>query len=304
MFKRILHFFFGNLLFKIFAVVLAASIWLLAVLIRPQTESFVIPIAYSDLPNDLVITKYNTNKIIVTLHGRGSDFIKLQFHKPLYQLNLSMAKQGLNRIKLTPDELITTTPVLLKSVSPEYAEFVSEELERKIVSVIVPYRHDAQKGRYITDIEVQDTVILSGPAEQMQFLRQVMTESLFINDITKPEAVCKIKVVLPDTAFFQAIPESVNILTHIEKETTKTFSNIKVYIVSSQKDVTVKPKTADITVRGAVSRVQALQDSEIIIKINPSGLTAGENNIPAEIILPKNIFLVNCDPKLFNIKVE
>lgn len=304
MFKRILHFFFGNLLFKIFAIVLAVSIWLLAVLIRPQTESFVIPIAYSDLPNDLVITKYNTNKIVVTLHGRGSDFIKLQFHKPVYQLNLSMAKQGLNRIKLTPDELITTTPVLLKSVSPEYAEFITEELERKIVSVIVPHRHDAQKGRYITDIEVQDTVILSGPVEQMQFLRQVMTESLFITDITKSQMVRKLKVVLPDTAFFQATPESVNILTFIEKETTKTFPGVKVNVVSSQKDVTVKPKTADITVRGAISQVQAIQDSEIIVKINLSGLNTGENNIPAEIILPKNIFLVICEPKLFSVKIE
>ncbi len=304
MFKRILHFFFGNLLFKIFAIILAISIWLLAVLVRPQTESFIIPIAYSDLPNDLVITKYNTNKIIITLHGRGSDFIKLQFHKPVYQLNLSMAKQGLNRIKLTPDELITTTPVLLKSVSPEYAEFVAEELERKIVSIIAPYRHDVQKGRYITNIEVQDTVVLSGPAEQMQFLKQVTTESLFITDIAKSQMVRKLKVVLPDTAFFQATPESVNVLANIEKETTKTFSGIKVNILLSQKDVTVKPKTADITVRGAVNQMQAIQDSEIILKINPSGLTAGENNIPAEIILPKNIFLVICEPKMFNVKIK
>jgi hypothetical protein len=304
-FRRILHFLFGNLLFKIFAIVLALSIWVLAVLLRPQTANFVVPIEFAHLPNDLVITKFNTNKINVAFHGRGSDFIKLLFHKPIYQLNLAMAKPGPNRIKFAPDELVIAAPVLLKSITPEYSELTIEELEREKVAVNVPHRIEVQKGTYIVNVAVQDTVTLSGPASEMQFIKQVTTESLFVSDFSKPQFSRKLKVNVPDTTYFQAVPESVNVIASLEKETTKIFSDIKVNIaVSAQKEAVVNPKTAQITVRGAISLIQSLQASDITLKINTLQLQPSEYKMPAEIILPKNTFLVRCDPQLFEVKIR
>jgi len=271
---------------------------------RPQTQSFVVPIVYTNLPKDLVVTKYNTKKVSVTLSGRGSNFIQLQIRKPIYQLNISTVKPGLNRIKLVPDELVVSTPVLLKSVSPEYAEITTEELERKIVTVIVPHRLEVQKGRYITDIKINDTIILAGPLNQMRFINEVMTESLRINDLSNAEIMQQLKIVVPDTLLFKAFPESATVVISTEKETTRTFSNIKVMLTASEKQVTIKPKVANITVRGPVSQVRILEDSDVILKIDVSKLTAGEYNVPAEIVLPKNIYLISCEPQLFNVRLE
>ena len=305
MIRRILRIFFGNIPFKIFAIVLALSVWILAVLIRPQTVNITVPIKLTNLPQDLVVTKINTDKVNVILQGHGTDFVKFLLRPPLYNLDLALAKPGTYRVKFAPDELAVSAPVLLKSINPEYSEVTIERLDSKPVTILIPRRIEPHKGIYITNVTTQDMVILSGPESEMQFIKEITTESLFVSDYSALQTSRKLRVVLPDTKYYQVKPDSITVIASIEKEATKILAEIPVNIIpSAQYQSTVKPKTATITLRGAKSKIDSLQSLNIKLNINVLKLNVGEYKIPAEISLPKGIILVRCEPQFFEVKIR
>ncbi|MCX7785010.1 MAG: hypothetical protein N2201_02095 [candidate division WOR-3 bacterium] len=302
--RRRLRILLSNIPFIILSLILALTIWVLANLMRPQTISIDLPIKFVNLPQHLVVKQISASNVKVQLSGKGSDFLRLLLHKPIYQLDLAMMRPGLNRIKLAPDELSIATPVLLKSTTPEYVEVLIDKLESKPVSVVVPYRPDTQKGFYITDITVLDTPILYGPEEDIPFIRQVVTESLLVSEFTPTEIIRKLKIISPKADYFKVIPESVTIRATLETEDTRLFVDVPINIILPiQHKVRLEPKTVQIAVRGPKSWIQKLQINDIKVQINLSKFTIGEYQEPAEIILPKGIFLVRCEPQIFNIKI-
>lgn len=302
--KRRIRILFTNIFFIILALIIAFTIWILAILMRPQIISIGVPIQFVNVPQHLVVKQINTPNVKVQLSGKGSDFLRLLLHKPVYLLDLAMTRPGLNRIKLAPDELSVIAPVLLKSIIPEYIEVLIDKLENKPVSVNVPYRLDTQRGFYITNIMVLDTVIVYGPEEDIQFIRQVNTESLFVFDFVSQEIMRKLRIIPPQGEYFKSIPESVNVRALLEAEDSRLFVNIPINIIApSRFKVKVEPQTVQIVVRGPKSWIQKLQINEIKVQINLSKFPIGEYKEPAEIILPKGIFLVRCEPQLFNIKI-
>jgi YbbR domain-containing protein len=72
----------------------------------------------------------------------------------------------------------------------------------------------------------------------------------------------------------------------------------------TDQDVTLNPKTATINLRGAKTLIDSLKISDIKVNINTSKMTSGIYAVPAEISLPKGIFLVSCEPKLFEVKIR
>ncbi len=302
--RRRIRVFLNNIPFIIFAFILALTIWVLANLMRPQTVSISLPIKFVNLPHHLVIKQISTPNVKVQLSGKGSDFLRFLIHRPIYQLDLSMTRPGLNRIKLAPDDLTIATPVLLKSTIPEYVELLIDKLESKPVKVVVPYRLDPQKGFYITEIIVLDTTILYGPEEDVQFIRQVVTESLFVDNFSPSEITRKLMIIPPQGEYFKVIPDSVNVRASLETEDSRLFVDVPINIIlSSQYKVKLEPKSAQIAVRGPKSWVQKLRINDIKVQINLSKFTTGEYKEPAEITLPKGIFLVRCEPQLFDIKI-
>lgn len=303
--QKILKLIFSNLLFKIFAIILAISVWGVAVLFRTQTVSTLVPIEFINLSRDLIITKTNTDKINVNFQGKGTDFVKFLLQPPKYRLDLAMAKVGLNRIKFVPDEFLIAAPVLIKLITPEYAELNIDNLDTKKVDLNIPYRLEPQKGIYITNVKTKDTVILFGPKQDIKFIKELSTESLFVSDYSALEITQKLPIIVRDPKIFWVRPDSITVIASLEKEENKTFFNIPTGItISSLRSATVTPKTAQITVHGAASQVQILQSSDIKVTVNCLKLTPGTHKIPAEIMLPKGIFLVRCEPQLFEVKIR
>ncbi|MBS4016058.1 MAG: hypothetical protein KGZ86_06470 [Candidatus Latescibacteria bacterium] len=303
--KTIFRLLFNNLNFKIIAVIMAIIIWILAVLFRTNKVSTVIPIQYTKLAGDLIVTDTNTHQVRVILEGRGSDFFKLIINKPEYRLNLSMAKFGTNQYRLIADEISVSSPIIVKSITPEYLEMKIDYLDSNKVDISVPHRYDSQKGIYITNIAVNDNVTLFGPEAQLRFIKEISTESLFISSYSAPEVERRLKIIPPDAKLFTTQPDSVTIIASIEKEETKTVENVPLKITApARKKISILPDSAQITVRGPASIIEQLEKGDIKVILDLSRLEAGEHNLPAEIILPRSVFLVKCEPPLFEIKIQ
>ncbi|MEO0076352.1 MAG: hypothetical protein ABIK19_01620 [candidate division WOR-3 bacterium] len=304
MINKLLKILFSNIVFKILAIILALSVWVLAILMRNHEVTTNISVKVVNLPADLVVTNINTEKISVSLVGTGFNFIKLYFKQPVYNLNLSSAKPGFYRVKLTPEELTLPASVLLKSITPTYSELTIEKLITKQISVLIPYQSEIEKGYYISAVWTDDTVKLSGPESEMRFIKELLTDSLLIRDFTVHQVMKKLKIILPDARLYKVSPESVLVIANIEKETTRIFTDIPINIVSTKYNVSVNPKKAIIIVHGPQSKINMLNANEIKININTEKLAVGEYQLPAEIILPKGVMLTSCEPKLFQVVIK
>jgi YbbR domain-containing protein len=284
---------------------MAIVIWVLAVLFRTNRVSTVIPIKYTKLASDLIITETNTEQVRIILEGRGSDFFKLIINKPEYRLNLSMAKFGTNQYRLIADEINISSPIAVKSITPEYLEIKTDYLDSNKVEISVPHRFDSQKGIYITNVVVTDNVTLLGPEAQLRFIKEVSTESLFVASYSASPIERKLGIVLPDAKLYSTRPDSVTIIASIEKEETKTIDNVVVKIIApARKQISILPDSAQITVRGPASIIQQLQKGDIKVNLDLSENESGESTLPAQILLPHSVFLVKCEPPLFEIKIQ
>lgn len=303
--KKIFRFLFSNLNFKILALMLTLVIWVIAGLFRVNKTDLTIPIEYVKLPHDLIITKTNTDQIKLIVEGRGSDFVKLFLTPPKYKLNLISAKYGTNRYRLIVDEIANLSPISVKSIVPEYSEIQTDFVDNKQIAISVPFRADNQKGIYITEITIQDTVMLFGPEAQIPFIKEISTESLVISGYSSPQVKRKLKLIVPDSKIYWTKPDSITIIASVDKEETKTIPNVPITIsLPPRKKITVKPDSAQITIYGPATLVQALEKNDIKANIKIDTLTPGEYKIPAEIILPKGLFLTRCEPQLFEVRIK
>ncbi|MEO0075690.1 MAG: CdaR family protein [candidate division WOR-3 bacterium] len=303
--KKIFYFLFSNLHLKIIAVLLALFIWFLAVLFRTHKVMITVPIEFVNLADDYIIAMKNTESLRLSLEGRGSDFLPLVLTKPKYKLNLTNARWGFNTYKLDFDNLPIKAPITVKSIMPEYVEMRIDYLDNKIVPLVVPYRRDGQKGLYITKLSYDDTVRLYGPESQLRYINEVTSESLLIASYSGGQLVRKLKVKVPDEKAFWSIPDSILVSATLEKEETKTIVVRPIQTIPmSRKRVILNPDSAQLTVRGPASAVKEMESSAIQIQIDISNLERGQYELPAEIILPKGIFLVRCEPQLFKVEIK
>jgi dephospho-CoA kinase len=302
--RKIFNFFFANFTSKIIALSLAIFIWFLSVLFRTNKISLLVPIEFHNAPSELIVTEYNPKEIRVGIEGTGSDLVKLAFKKPKYRLDLTNLKYGKNLYRLSATAVQVASGITVLEIFPELLEIKTDYWAKKTVKIKVPYEHTFQ-SIYIKNVVVNDEVFLKGPETQITNIDELVTETLSINTYAQPVIQKKLKVIVPASGLFISTPESVLVSVYLEKETTKTFDSLLVRIIYQPKmSVKLKPQFAQITVKGAQSRVNALLPTDIIVRINLQEYKAGTYKIPAEIILPREIHFVKCEPQLFEVELK
>ncbi len=271
---------------------------------RSQTMSLKIPVIFRDLADQQVIADKNTDRAILTIEGKGKDFIGLHPKRLKFNLDLSNSKPGAKKIKLFPEELGLPPTITLKNIDPEYVELTIDRLSKKPIQVTIPYKGKLEKGYALVNITPKTEAFLIGPKEELSFISIINTESLNLANLKKSIEL-KLKIIPPESENFSVEPESLEIAIQIEKETARIFLAIPLEIKGSMaKLLNIRPNEAQIAVSGPESKLKILKPSEIIAKLNIENLTSGIHEIRAEITLPPGINLVKCEPAFFQVKIR
>ncbi|MEO0131627.1 MAG: CdaR family protein [candidate division WOR-3 bacterium] len=302
---RLLKFFFSDFSAKFVALLLAVFIWILAVLFRTNKITVNIPVEFSNQPSEVVITEYSPDKVTLELEGQGSELVKLIFKQPKYRLNLMGLRYGRHFYRTNPADVIVPAAILIKSLAPETIFLKADFLARKPVKIFVPYKIDFSPDIYISEVKVLEDVILEGPESKVTQIWELETESLRITSKESLPVYKRLQVLLPEKQTFRVRPESVLVSVQLEQKITKTFDSIPIQLIRpSQAVIKINPALAKLTISGPESKINNLSPDEIIIQINLSELKAGRYKLPAEIVLPKNIYLERCEPKLFEVEIR
>lgn len=304
MVKTILRFLFRDIYIKILALVIAILIYFNAVMERAQIMTLKIPIIVTNLAEGQVIADKNTDKAILTIQGKGKDFIGLHSDRLQFKLDLANSKLGVKKVKLFPEELGLPANLTLKTIDPEYVELTIDRLSKKPVEIAIPIKNKLDKGLALVNIAPRTDVSLIGPKDDINFISMVNAESLDLSNLKESKDI-KLKIIPPEGENFSVEPNSVEVSVQIEKETARIFLGIPIAIGGLKGRLTnLEPNEAQIAVAGPESKLKALRPSEIKAKLNLADYGSGTHQVRAEISLPPGIALVKCEPAFFQVTIR
>ena len=301
--KLILQFMIRDPIRKIFAIIFAFGLWFYVAIDKNYQYAKEIQMLYINLPESLTIVN-SVSSIDVAFKGRGGSLLSIWAAPPKAQCDLSNSRTG--KIIIPVKEL--TIPVSFGDVSISYVNLASVNLtlDKKIakrIDLAVPIKDSLRGGYSISNVLVLDTIIVTGPKEILDNLRELMTESISVRTLTSP--IRRNVKILNPSPLLKLSKDRVSV--KIESDTTieKLFTNIflKLTYAPNQRIGSEKMIVDTLIVRGPKSKIEKLEKKNIEVMIMLTDLSPGDYNLPAKISLPEYIKPVYSKPRKFRIKI-
>jgi YbbR domain-containing protein len=303
MLRQIISFITHDPMRKIFATIFAFGLWIYVAIGNSYSYQKEIKILYSNLPQTLVLVD-SVSVIDVIFSGRGGALFSIWAAPPKAQCDL--AGQDIGQIEIPTKDL--RIPVGYGPLKVDFEErTIGLLIDRKIakkVSIMIPVKADPKKGYAIDEIEVLDTIELTGPQKMLEQIDEIATESLNVrNRSISFEKDLKLEIQSP---LIQATKKNVRAEVSIEQTMQKTLTDIPLTLIyAPEQRVKSQINTIDtLVVEGSPDRVRRLSPADITVRIKLTKLASGDYLLPAEIILPKYIKPVRSVPQKFPLTID
>jgi len=289
---------------KVVALLVAGSLWVIAVLDRTYDVRVAVPVAAAASDTRRVITELDVKNAVVTLEGKGRDLLGVKPRQLAFRLEIPDSKVGTRQLQLSPAALKLPPDVRVRSLDPEKVELKLSAAAFRVVEVQVPTRGKPASGTALSVNEPPAQVRLSGTDEDVKLAPAVTTETLDLATVTEPGRR-RLKVIPPEGGGYLVEPESVDVVIALEKEAARIFLGVPVKVTApDSRRAEIDPTEAQIAVAGPASRINTLKASDITAQVRASGLGPGDYELAAEISLPPDFHLVKCEPQLFDVTVK
>lgn len=189
--KKISHFLFSRanreFLIFLFFFALAGIFWLFMTLNETYEQEVRIPVSYTGVPKNVVLTSGETDTLRVNVSDKGIILATYLFGNQLspvsvdfntYTHSKGMGQVGLSDLKrLISTKLTASTKIV--SIKPERLTFYYNTGERKRVPVRVAGDVIAEKLYYLAGTEIQpDSVTIFASREKLDSINEIYTEPL------------------------------------------------------------------------------------------------------------------------------
>ncbi|MFQ5479663.1 MAG: YbbR-like domain-containing protein [Thermodesulfobacteriota bacterium] len=210
-----------NLGLKALSLLLAGALWYFVAGQSAMEVGFFVPLGFSGIPPDMVMTTAPTGEISVRVRGPKLVINNLTPSKISANLDLSGAVEGLNRHRIELGNIDVPTGVTVTSVKPGSVRFRLESIMRKPVGVKAKLSGVPEKGYKVVHVSVSPrTVEAAGLKKNILLLRRLFTETISLNGL-KESKVIKARINLEKLDVRSISPETVKVTVIIEKISKK-----------------------------------------------------------------------------------
>ncbi len=296
-----------NLGSKLLALFIAVLLWFHAVTEKNYSVTRPVPLRVKNIPANLQVISDLPGSLLVTMRARGKILIELKFFKPYAEIDLRRAREGKNRITISPSDIKIPNDldVKIESIEPMV---LSVELARKIrkkVKVVPLITGIIQNSYAVSQIKViyplDERVTLIGPAVWIRNVTHVFTDSIPLNHI-RGDSVLTVKVIPPDPRV-TVVPESVRVKIFLEP---RKEARIKIPVsfrnLGKNYDLKASHYYLYLTVSGAPS---VLKDTtRITAYIDLKRFPPGDYILKPEVVAPRLIDVLDVEPHEILVKIR
>ena len=177
----------STLRYAFLAVGISMVLWSIAHGGSTVEREFDIPVVFSRLPEDLVITDQTATKINVRVQGSRAAFRALVVSELEYVENVVGAKPGRARYEVDTDRLDLPRGVQPVGLSPAQIDVQFELRARKNVPVRADLQGTPPEGYQVGEVAVEPArVWLIGARSRVLRLSEVLTEPIDLSELRAP----------------------------------------------------------------------------------------------------------------------
>ncbi len=177
--------FLENWPIKLVSLLLAVTLWLYVTSKGKSELSLSVPLELRNIPQGMAVVGDLPARIEVRLQGQERALRDISsFKKVLGIVDLSRARDGVNRIHLSPDDIRRPAGVSVTYLSPMEIEVRLEQLVQRTFRLKAVIQGRPAPGYRVTGVTVKPSrITLEGPAGVMQAFTRLQTMPIDITDL-------------------------------------------------------------------------------------------------------------------------
>lgn len=299
-----------NLAIKIGAILIALFLWFHAVTEQEYEIKRDVPIEVIGTPGDLILAKPLPDQASIRLHGKGKQLIVPYFSSARVLVPAAGAEKGPLTVSLTGENVEVTHgngTALTDIISPRRLDLVFDALARKQVPIrsritLEPLNGYVQVGPITF---YPDSVLVIGPAQSVNSITSVQTDSLAYSGIKKP-FIDQVHLVDPEDFNVTYIPHQLEAKSQIQRLVQRTVEGIPVTLTNIPRGLSahLEPGTLSVTVSGGEEYLETLtKDSFSAFADYGRARRRADTRINARINLPPEVELISASPQTFKVIV-
>ena len=282
-------------------------IWLILRQYQTPVETEVnIPIAYANLPPDLIISGQPLNEVEVRIKGQKTILKAFAEQKHSCTLDLAHAAVGLVTLSLDKSNLRFPAGISTVHIEPTSVTLRVEPKQIKTVPVVVTLVDSPTSGyRVALTLASPSTMQIIGAEKNLAPMDRLATRPISINDVSESFKK-EIAVDLPNgVTIGSGGSPLVTVQINIEENVViRHFENIPVAGRNTVFPVKITPPDISINVRGPENDLNnLLAGNELEVHVDLKDLSPGVYVRRAQISLPVGTTLVAADPEVFTVTI-
>jgi len=210
-----------NLGLKIISLILATGLWFFVAGQSTVEVGFFVPLGFSNIPEDMVMTSAPTGEIAVRVRGPKLVINNLTPSKITVGLDLSGAGEGLNKYRVEADNIAVPTGVAVTGVKPNSVRFRLAKIIRRIVIVKARLRGAPPKGYKVAEVSITpQSVEAAGLKKNILKIRHFVTKPIDVRGLMESK-VFKVNLDFGRKELRSVTPDTIKVTVTIKKTVKK-----------------------------------------------------------------------------------
>jgi YbbR domain-containing protein len=299
-----------NLAIKIGALLIALFLWFHAITEKEYEVRQVVPIEISAVPEELVQARSIPSNAVIRLKGKGKQLIVPYFSHIRLLIEATWAKKGTIQIILSPEHVDVAHgrgALEMEIISPQKLDLEFDDLLRKKVPVRSRIAIEPTEGFIqVGPIGFKpDSVLVSGPAQYVQSVNFVTTDSVHYDEAKKAIADV-VNLLNPEGFNVTYVPQQIDAAIEIQRLAQRTINEIPVTLTHIPEGVRayLEPSEISITISGGESYLSSLTAESFSVSADyRRAHRRTDNLINARINLPAEVELTGAEPQMFKVVI-
>lgn len=295
----------GRMGLRIFSLAVAVGLWFFVnVGQKPTERPFTVPLAYRNIPPDLMVDDPALSEIEVRVVGPPALLSTIDSDDLKVVLDLEAARPGTSTFRLGADSFNPPRGVRVTRISPSIIHLKIEPVAVRMLPVSVRYEGKVPFGYKLGPVSVDPEMVrVRGPARLVNGMTSVDTVPVDLTGVS--EVVTREVRLAAAERSLRFSPGRVVVSVRLEEERmSREFRGIKVKAKDYAGTYIVSPPRATLRLSGPKRILDDLQVGPDEAYLDLKGLGPGNHAVALSFDLPREVEVVRQRPELFKVEIS
>ena len=286
--------------------------------LEPVETDLLLPVDFSNVPEDMVLTHFHTDKIEIRIKGDPRHIDLIQKENIIYPADLytdlefdpagdsNSIETGTYLLPVDKTRIPLDPAITILGISPSYLSVRLEKKVTKTFKVSVPYMGKPAKGHLALEPACNPpTVALTGPLSMLSSIEILKTKPIDLNNANESFKK-EVPLDLENPLLFSSGRSMFIVTVPIKPLTgTRTIEGLPIQLRNSPKEVSIEPAAISIEIKGPQDSLgnKAVTD-KIFAFMDLGNLKPGVYARHAYINIPVDLIMTQASPQVFTVTIK